>query len=181
MIFTETPITGCYVINIQPIGDDRGWFLRTFCKKEFSKISHSEEWVQLNHSYTSQKGTIRGMHFQTHPYSETKLVRCISGRIYDVVVDLRRDSKTFLSWFGVEISASNRKMIYIPKGLAHGFQTLSDNTELIYHHTEFYTPNSEAGIRFDDPTIKIKWPLLVTEISDRDHQHPSLDINFKGI
>ena len=147
MIFTETPLAGSYLISLTPYGDSRGWFARTYCKKEFNQIGHDKEWVQLNHSYSSTKGTVRGMHYQSEPYGEIKMVRCIAGVVYDVIIDLRKDSSTFLKWFGVEISGENKCMIYIPKGFAHGFQTLSDNAELIYHHTEFYTPSAEAGLR----------------------------------
>ena len=181
MIFTETPLKGSYVIDLEPIGDDRGWFSRTFCEKEFNKIGHNVYWVQLNHSFTKEKGTIRGMHFQTPPYGEIKLVRCISGAVFDVIIDLRKDSPTFLNYFGTELSSINKKMIYIPKGFAHGFQTLTDDCELIYHHSEFYTPNSEGGIKYNDPTIAIKWPIPMQSISERDNLHPLINQNFKGL
>jgi dTDP-4-dehydrorhamnose 3,5-epimerase len=135
----------------------------------------------MNHSFTKQKATIRGMHYQLPPFSEIKLVRCIAGAVYDVIIDLRKDSTTFLQWFGVELSAQNKKMIYIPQGFAHGFQALSDDCELIYHHSQFYTPGAEGGIKYDDKRVSINWPLTVTSISERDNQHPLLDKNFKGI
>jgi dTDP-4-dehydrorhamnose 3,5-epimerase len=137
--------------------------------------------VQLNHSVTDKKGTIRGMHFQIEPFREIKMVKCIAGAVYDVIIDLRRDSSTFLKWFGAELSAKNKKMLYIPEGFAHGFQCLGDNCELIYHHSAFYIPGAEGGIRYDDLMIKIKWPLPVTLLSPRDATHPYLDENFKGI
>jgi dTDP-4-dehydrorhamnose 3,5-epimerase len=181
MIFTPAPLNGCYVIEIEPSGDKRGWFARTYCKKEFEQIGHEKEWVQLNHSFTSQKGTIRGMHYQLPPHSEIKMVRCIAGAVYDVVIDVRKHSTTFLQWFGTEISAENKKMMYIPEGFAHGFQTLTDNCELVYHHSEFYTSGAEGGIRYNDPATGIVWPLPLTEISARDNNHPLLDSTFKGI
>lgn len=181
MNFIETKLKGCFEAEVIPYEDSRGWFARTFCKNEFSKIGHDKEWVQLNHSYTKQKGTIRGMHYQLSPHIETKLVRCISGAVYDVVIDLRKDSLTFLQWFGTELSATNMKMIYIPDGFAHGFQTLANDCELIYHHTAFYTPGAEGGINYGDLMIKIKWPLAITDISEKDKSYPLLDANFKGI
>jgi dTDP-4-dehydrorhamnose 3,5-epimerase len=181
MIFTAVPLAGAYTIDLEPYSDERGWFARFYSKDEFEKIGHSKEWVQLNHSVSYRKGTLRGMHFQHSPYKEIKMVRCIAGAIYDVIVDLRRDSPTFLQWFGIELSAENKKMLYIPEGFAHGFQTLADNTALIYHHTEFYTPKAEAGLRYDDPAFSIRWPLPVTVISERDAAHPFTDKNFKGI
>lgn len=180
MIFSATPLQGSYIINLEPYQDSRGWFARFYCKNEFKKIGHEKEWVQLNHSVTYKKGTLRGMHFQVHPYREIKMVRCIAGMVYDVIIDLRKDSSSFLHWFGTELSVANKKMLYIPEGFAHGFQCLSDNCELIYHHTEFYTPKAESGIRYDDPLINIQWPLPITEVSERDESHPQLDENFKG-
>ena len=181
MIFTATELVGSYVIDLQPIEDERGWFARTYCKNEFGKIGHTKDWVQLNHSFTKQIGSIRGMHFQLAPFSEIKLVRCIAGAVYDVIIDLRKNSPTFFKYFGVELSASNKKMIYIPEGFAHGFQALTDDCELIYHHSQFYTPGVEAGIKFNDPTINIQWPLPPTNISERDNTHTLIDNNFKGL
>jgi dTDP-4-dehydrorhamnose 3,5-epimerase len=181
MTFDAAPLQGSYVIGLHPFSDERGWFARFFCKKEFQQIGHTKEWLQLNHSVTYEQGALRGMHFQLPPYREIKMVRCIAGAVYDVIVDLRKDSATFLQWFGVELSAQNKKMLYIPEGFAHGFQVLAPNSELIYHHTEFYTPGAEGGVRYNDPLIDIQWPLAVTVISERDAQHPYLDENFKGI
>ncbi len=181
MIFTPTSLSGSFVIDLQPIEDERGWFARTYCKNEFSKIGHKKEWVQLNHSFTKQIGTIRGMHFQLAPFREIKLVRCIAGAVFDVIIDLRNTSPTYLQYFGVELSASNKKMIYIPEGFAHGFQALTINCELIYHHSQFYTPGVEGGIKFNDPSIAIQWPLPVNNISERDNTHSLIDINFKGL
>lgn len=181
MIFTPTKLSGSFTIELKPFIDNRGWFSRTFCKQTFEQIGHHSEWVQMNHSVTFKKGTVRGMHYQLPPFSEIKMVRCIVGAIYDVIVDIRANSPTYLQWFGTELSANNKKMMYIPEGFAHGFQTLTDDCELIYHHSNFYTPNSEGGLKFNDKSINIDWPLAVTEISERDNSHPLIGANFKGI
>jgi dTDP-4-dehydrorhamnose 3,5-epimerase len=181
MIFSPTPLAGSYVIEPAPFSDSRGWFARVYCKNEFQEIGHSKEWVQINHSFTAAPGAIRGMHYQRPPFSEIKLVRCIAGAVYDVMIDLRKDSASFLQWFGVELSAGNRKMLYIPEGFAHGFQTLTPGCELIYHHSAFYTPGAEAAIRFDDPAIGIQWPQPPGEVSDRDRGHPLLTGEFTGL
>jgi dTDP-4-dehydrorhamnose 3,5-epimerase len=181
MIFTAAPLAGVFTIELEPFSDERGWFARFYCKKEFQQIGHTKDWVQLNHSISTMKGTLRGMHFQFPPYRETKMVRCITGAVYDVIVDLREGSPTFLQIFGAELSAGNNKMLYIPEGFAHGFQTLEDNSALLYHHTEYYTPGAEGGFRYDDPVFAIQWPLPVAVISERDARHPSVDKNFKGI
>jgi len=181
MKFTPTTLQGLYIIDLHPVGDSRGWFARTYCKNEFASIGHTKEWVQLNHSFTRRKGTIRGMHYQLPPHREIKMVRCISGTVLDVAIDLREGSTTFLNWVSVELSAENKKMIYIPEGFAHGFQALTDNCELLYHHSAFYTPGSEAGIRYNDPLVNIQWALPVSDISDRDSFHLLLNESFKGI
>jgi dTDP-4-dehydrorhamnose 3,5-epimerase len=181
MTFIETSLPGSYLIELKPIGDDRGWFARTFCKNEFKKIGHDKEWVQINHSFSSIAGTVRGMHFQKYPHQEIKMVRCISGAIFDVIVDIRKDSPHFLKWFGAELSATNKKMMYIPEGFAHGFQTLTENCELIYHHTAFYEPTAEGGLNINDPMININWPKEISLISNRDQSHELLTDNFKGI
>ena len=181
MMFTPTPLAGSFVIELTPFADYRGWFARYYCKNSFAEIGHTKEWVQMNHSVSYQQGTIRGMHFQLAPYREIKMVRCIAGAVFDVIIDIRKDSATFLQWFGVELSAENKKMLYVPEGFAHGFQCVSDNCELLYHHSEFYQPAAEAGIRYDDPLIAIHWPLPVTVLSDRDAGHPLLTNDFKGV
>ena len=181
MIFTETSLKGSYLIDLHLVQDERGWFARTYCKNEFAKIGHTLEWVQMNHSFTQQMGTIRGMHYQQPPFSEIKMVRCISGAVFDVIIDLRKGSPNFLKYVGVELSSSNKKMIYIPEGFAHGFQTLADNSELIYHHSQFYMPGVEAGIRYDEPAVNIGWPLPAINVSARDLHHPMIDGNFKGL
>ena len=181
MRFTETTLKGSYVIDLEPFVDERGWFARTYCKNEFSKIGHSKEWVQFNHSFTRQKGTIRGMHYQLNPFSEIKLVRCIAGAVYDVIIDLRENSPTFLNYFGVELSSKNQKMIYIPEGFAHGFQTLKKDSELIYNHSQFYSPGVEGGIKYDEPKVNIEWPLPLSTISVRDSSFSLINENFKGL
>lgn len=181
MIFKSTGLEGLYVVELTPMSDERGWFARTYCKKEFEKIGLKKEWIQSNHSFTNKKGTLRGMHFQLPPNCEAKLIRCISGAVYDVALDLRKDSPTFLKWFGVELSAENKKMILIPEGFAHGFQTLADDSELIYNHSEFYTPDSEGAVRYDEPRVNIQWPLEALHISEKDSKHPYLTADFKGI
>ncbi|MES2836962.1 MAG: dTDP-4-dehydrorhamnose 3,5-epimerase [Bacteroidota bacterium] len=180
MIFEETNLKGAYVVSLELVNDARGGFARTFCKKEFSKINHTKEFVQLNHSYNTHKGTIRGMHYQVAPYQEIKLIRCVKGAVLDVIIDLRKNSPTFLKHFAVELSEENKKMIYVPEDFAHGFQTLTNNAELIYHHTQYYTPGSDAGIRFDDPALNIKWPFEAVMVSDKDKNYKLIDNNFKG-
>ena len=182
MIFTELALRGAYTIDLNAFSDERGWFARTYCKDEFSKLNIEQEWVQMNHSFTSHKGTIRGLHFQYPPYSEVKMIRCISGMVYDIIVDLRKDSPTFLHYTGIELSSADRRMVYIPQGFAHGFQALSDNAELIYHHSELYTPKAEGGLLYNDPILDIEWPSDVTEMSERDKNHPIINLEtFKGI
>jgi dTDP-4-dehydrorhamnose 3,5-epimerase len=179
--FTATPLSGSYVIEPKPFSDERGWFARTYCKKEFQEVGHTKEWVQINHSFTIKKGAIRGMHFQYPPFTEIKMLRCIAGSVYDVIVDIRSGSPTFLQWFAVELSAANKKMLYIPDGFAHGFQTITGNAELIYHHSAFYEPGHEGGLKYDDPKLNIQWPLPLTEISARDSSHPFITNDFTGI
>jgi dTDP-4-dehydrorhamnose 3,5-epimerase len=179
--FTETILKGSFTIELVPFFDERGGFVRTFCKREFSEINHTKEFVQLNQSYNTKKGTLRGLHYQVPPFSEMKLIRCVKGAVWDVIVDIRHNSPTFLKHYGVELSEQNRKMIYVPEGFAHGFQTLEDNSELVYHHTEYYAPNSEAGLNYLDPILKIEWPLPVSVISEKDKNNKFIDNTFKGI
>ncbi len=181
MTFTELPLAGAYLVEPKVFADERGMFYRYFCKDEFTAIGHTKEWVQMNHSYTAQAATIRGMHYQLPPFSEIKFLRCIRGKILDVIVDIREGSPTFLQWYGAELSADNRKMLYIPEGFAHGFQTLTNDCELIYHHSALYTSGKEGGLRWDDAQIGIQWPLEPVCISDRDQHHPLLTKEFKGI
>ncbi|MBA3663140.1 MAG: dTDP-4-dehydrorhamnose 3,5-epimerase [Bacteroidetes bacterium] len=181
MKFNAQFLAGLYTIELNVLNDERGSFARTFCKKEFAQIGHTKEFVQLNQSWNTKKGTIRGMHFQQPPFREVKLIRCVRGAVSDTVVDIRKNSPTFLEHFTVELSEENRTMIYVPEGFAHGFQTLTDNADLVYHHTEYFVPNAEGGLRYNDPLLNIKWPLPVSEISERDKNHPLIDNNYKGI
>ena len=181
MIFTETKLKDAFIIDLEPFKDERGLFARTYCKNEFEGIGHSKEFVQFNHSETRTKASIRGVHYQNPPFAEIKLIRCIKGSVFDILVDIRKGSPTFLQWVGVELSAENKRMIYIPEGFAHGFQTLEEDTHLIYHHTAFYTPGHEGGIRFDDPRIGIEWPMEATVLSEKDQNYPYLTDSFTGI
>lgn len=180
MRFKEIPLKGLYIVDLVPHEDSRGTFCRIFCRKEFEQIGLDEEIVQVNHSVTRTKGTVRGLHFQLQPASETKIIRCIQGAAYDVAVDIRSHSPTFLQWYGIELSRENAQIIYIPKGFAHGFQALTDNTELLYHHTAFYDEAHERGLRHDDPRLSIDWPLQVISVSERDAHHPLIDDAFVG-
>lgn len=181
MIYHQIPLQGAYIFDLEPFRDQRGFFVRTYCKNEFSAIGHSKEFVQCNHSMTKDKGTLRGLHYQVPPSAEIKLVRCISGEVFDVIVDLRKGSKTFLKYFGVVLSEKNFKMIYVPEGFAHGFQTLKNNTQMIYHHTAFYSPEHETGIRYNDPSIRINWPLEPKNLTEKDQNYSLIDKNYKGI
>lgn len=174
MIFHDTPLKGCYIIEQEPYIDHRGSFARVFCKKEFSQIGHQKEFVQFNHSVNPYKGTVRGMHYQKPPHSENKLIYCIKGAVYDVAIDMRKDSPTFRHYFALELSAANRKMLYIPEGFAHGFQVLEDMSELFYYHTAFYRPDFEEVVRFDDPAIGIEWPMPPMHLSEKDLKQPFL-------
>jgi dTDP-4-dehydrorhamnose 3,5-epimerase len=158
MIFTETALKGAYIIDLEPIEDDRGFFARTFCRKEFEDQGLIFEASQCNVAYNHRKGTLRGMHYQGAPHQEIKIIRCFRGAIYDVIVDLRSDSATFMKWIGVELSAKNRRMLYAPRDFAHGYQTLEDDTEIFYLVSESYHPESERGVRWDDPAFGIEWP-----------------------
>lgn len=181
MKFAETPLKGAYIIETEPFKDSRGLFARTYCKNEFQQIGHHKEFVQFNHSMTVQKGTIRGMHYQVPPSAEIKLIRCVRGCVFDVIIDIRENSPSFLSYVSVELSEDNMKIIYVPEGFAHGFQTLENNTQLIYHHTQFYTPENERGIRYNDPAIHINWPLDAVNITEKDQNYSLIDNHFKGI
>jgi dTDP-4-dehydrorhamnose 3,5-epimerase len=172
--FTPTEIPGAFIIDLEPHVDERGFFARTFCAREFAEHGLSMAIAQVNTSYNHRRGTLRGMHFQAEPAPEAKLVRCISGAIYDVVVDMRPDSPTYLRHVGVELSAANRRQLFIPRLCAAGYQTLADETEVAYQVSEFYTPETERGIRHDDPALGIAWPVPVTEISAKDAAWPLL-------
>ena len=172
MIFTETGLRGVFIVELELRKDNRGFFARTFCAKEFEAQGLKPTVAQCNLSFNYRKGTLRGMHYQMAPHAETKLVRCTRGAIYDAIADLRPDSATYLSQITIELTAENRQALYIPEGFAHGFQTLTDETEVIYQMGEFYTPGSAYGLRYDDPALAIDWPLPISEISDRDLAWP---------
>ena len=172
MKFIKTCLPDLWVVEPEFLVDERGFFARTYCRKEFESRGLNPNLVQCNISFNKKKATLRGMHYQAKPYEEAKLVRCTIGRIYDVAVDLRSDSQTFMQWAAVDLSAENRKMLYIPEGFAHGFQTLMDNTEILYLISEFYHPECARGVRWNDPAFRIKWPDAKWIISDRDRQYP---------
>lgn len=175
MKFVETPLKGAYLIDLEKRGDDRGFFARAFCRDEFAKVGLAPVFVQVNNSLSAQKGTLRGMHYQLAPKAETKVVRCIRGSLYDVILDLRKGSATFGQSFGAELSAENRRMMYVPKGFAHGFITLSDDAEAFYFVDEFYGPECERGIRWNDPKFAIQWPIAPVVVSDKDAKHRDFD------
>lgn len=176
MIFHETKLKGAFIVDLDKKDDDRGFFARAFCSREFEEHGLRPQVVQANMSYNHKKGTVRGMHYQVSPASEPKFIRCISGAIWDVIIDMRPDSPTYLQHIGVELSAENRRAIYVPDMFAHGNQALTDGAELLYLVGEFYTPGCERGVRFDDPVIGIEWPLPVTVISENDQSWPLLDV-----
>jgi dTDP-4-dehydrorhamnose 3,5-epimerase len=168
MRFIETEFAGAYIIEAEPHADSRGLFARTFCSREFRDHGLVDAFVQCNTSWNARKGTVRGLHFQLAPSCEVKLVRCTTGALWDVIVDLRPESPTYLRYLGVELTAANRSALYIPEMFAHGFQALEDGTEVFYQMSEFYAPKLAAGLRYDDPKIGITWPLAVTCISEND-------------
>jgi dTDP-4-dehydrorhamnose 3,5-epimerase len=172
MIFIQTNIPGAFIIEIELIADERGFFARTFCKREFEARSLETNFVQCSISYNRRKGTLRGMHYQISPYEETKIVSCIKGSIYDVVLDLRPDSDTFRQWVAVDLNDRNHRFLYIPKGCAHGFQTMEDDTEVYYQISEFYHPESARGIRWDDRAFSVFWPGPINVISAKDRNYP---------
>jgi dTDP-4-dehydrorhamnose 3,5-epimerase len=180
MIFHETKLPGAFIVELDKKLDDRGFFARAFCANEFQDHGMPGRFVQANMSFNHKKGTLRGMHYQVQPASEPKFIRCINGAIWDVIIDMRPESPTYLQHIGVELSAENRKAIYVPDMFAHGNQALTDGAELLYLVGEFYTPGCERGVRFDDPAIGIEWPLPVTVISDKDAKWPLLDVNVKA-
>jgi dTDP-4-dehydrorhamnose 3,5-epimerase len=171
MIFSETSLTGAYVIEIEKIEDERGFFARTMDIKKNEEIGLDSNIIQSSISFNIKKGTIRGMHYQIEPYEEVKFVRCTKGKVFDVIVDLRKDSETYKKWISVELSESNHKILYIPKGFAHGFQTLEDNSEVLYEITQTFNPEYSRGFRFDNDAYKIKWPLDVSSISKKDKDY----------
>lgn len=181
MNLLRTPIAGLMVAETRPFADHRGAFARLYCRKELAPAIGARQIVQINHSMTRTVGAMRGMHFQHPPHAEMKLVRCLKGRVWDVAVDLRAGSPTFLQWHAEELSADNARMFVIPEGFAHGFQVLEPDSQLLYLHTAFYEPASEGGLSCTDPRLAIAWPLPVQDLSLRDAGHPALTDNFSGI
>ena len=175
MNFTETKLPGAVIVDLEPRGDERGFFSRTWCEREFIEAGLSTRISQANVSLSRDKGTVRGMHLQLPPAAEIKLVRCIRGAIYDVIIDLRPSSPTFCEWVGVELTSENRRALYVPEGFAHGFQTLTTDAEAFYQVSEFYTPEYETGCRYNDPCFGIEWPEEVTVVSEKDNSWPDFE------
>jgi dTDP-4-dehydrorhamnose 3,5-epimerase len=180
MKFHKTSLLGAYTIELDKRGDDRGFFARLFCQKEFDAAGAPMSAVQINNSLSAKAGTLRGMHYQLPPAAEIKVVRCVRGALYDAIIDIRPDSPTFGKWFGIKLTAENRLMLLVPKGFAHGFLTLSDDTEAFYMVSEFYGPEQERGIRFDDPRFNIEWPNTPVEVSSKDRAWPDFSPTFHG-
>lgn len=178
--FIPTPLAGAYIIHSNAFEDERGSFSRIFCKEELAEIFEGDI-LQINHSVTFKKGSFRGFHFQYPPFCEEKIVKCIKGSIIDIIIDIRKDSKTFLKSHQEVLSSENNNMLFIPKGFAHGFQTLEEDTELLYFHSEQYNPKNEGALSFKDPNLMIHLPLEVSEISPKDLEHPFMDNNFVGV
>lgn len=172
MKFTQSPLPGAYVIELEKGQDSRGFFARSFCEREFQQHGLEHRYVQMNHSLSKQRGTLRGLHYQVAPAQEVKVVRCIRGRIWDCILDLRLDRSTYGQWFGTELSADQHNFLYVPKDFAHAFITLEDDCEVLYQVSEYYTPAAERGIRWNDPKFAIQWPIDPVVISDKDRSHP---------
>jgi dTDP-4-dehydrorhamnose 3,5-epimerase len=181
MKFRPTPLVGAHTIEIERRGDDRGFFARVFCSNEFSRAGLVKDFVQINNSLSSKKGTLRGLHFQLPNSAEVKVVRCVKGALWDAIVDLRPDSPTFAQWFGVELNEQNRVMMYVPRGFAHAILTLTDDTEAFYLVSDFYAPDRERGLRWNDPHFNIKWPIEPRDISPKDASWPNFDPAFHEI
>jgi dTDP-4-dehydrorhamnose 3,5-epimerase len=175
MKFRATKLHGVFEIRIEPESDERGFFARTWCQREFSNFGLDPRLVQCNVSFNPRKGTLRGLHYQVPPFEESKVVRCTRGAIYDVVLDLRPESPTFKAWLAVNLTAENRNMVHVPEGCAHGFLTLEDESEVFYQMSEFYDPASARGVRWDDPAFRIAWPEQITLISERDRTYPNFE------
>lgn len=175
MRFTDAALPGVYLIDIQPLEDERGFFARVWCRDELERKGLASDLGQMSLSFNRRKGTLRGVHYQAAPHEEVKLVRCTRGAIYDVLLDLRRDSPTFRQWISAELTAENRRTLYVPKGIAHGFQTLADDTEILYQISEFHHPESARGVRWDDPAFGIDWPDRRPILSERDASYPEFD------
>jgi dTDP-4-dehydrorhamnose 3,5-epimerase len=181
MIIEDTKITNVKIIHSEPFSDERGFINRIFCQNELNSIQKNMIIKQINHSMTIFKGTVRGLHFQYPPHAELKIIRCMKGSIFDVAVDLRKDSPTFLEWHGELLSADNMKALVIPEGFAHGFQSLDDNIEMLYIHTQSYCKEAEGSLRYDDSKIDIKWPIKVSNISKKDLSAPFVPSNYRGV
>ena len=177
----DTPLLGLKVMQRKRIEDSRGFLSRFFCANEFNAYGFNKALSQINHTLTRQKGAVRGLHYQQPPHAEIKLVSCLKGEVFDVAVDLRKNSPTFLQWHGEVLSENNQRSLLIPDGFAHGFQTLTEDCELIYLHTASYVKEAEAALNVVDPRVGIKWPLQITELSERDCSHPMIKIDFEGI
>ena len=175
MTFHETKLPGVFEIHLEPLPDERGFFARCWCQEEFENMGLNTRVAQCSVSFNTRKGTLRGIHYQAAPYSETKVVRCTRGAIYDVVVDLRPDSPAFKEWVAVVLTASNRHMVYVPEGCGHGLMTLEDETEVFYQISKFYNPKSARGVRWDDPAFQIAWPEKVEVISEKDRTYPDFE------
>jgi dTDP-4-dehydrorhamnose 3,5-epimerase len=176
MFFTETPLQGAYLISLEKREDKRGYFARAFCTQEFSRHKLETKFVQANISFSAKSGLIRGMHYQCGEHAEVKLVSCVRGSIYDVIVDLRKESPTYMKWFGAELSDHNGHLMYVPKGFAHGYQALSDDAFVHYMVSAYYSPDAEDGIKYNEPAIGIKWPIAVTDISQKDAEWPLMEL-----
>lgn len=175
MRFLPTGVEGAWIVEMEPRGDERGFFARAWCEHEAAAVGLRPRWVQANMSLSRDIGTLRGMHYQQAPWQEAKLVRCTRGAIYDVIIDLRRESPTYMKWIGVELTAENRRALYVPEDFAHGFLTLTGDVEISYLVSQFYTPHAERGIRWNDPAVGIKWPAKVNVISDKDARWPAVE------
>jgi dTDP-4-dehydrorhamnose 3,5-epimerase len=180
MKFHKTPLDGAFLVELEKRGDDRGFFARFFCEREFGAQGLETRFVQVNNSLSARKGTLRGLHYQLPPAAEVKLVRAIRGALWDVIVDLRAGSATFGKWFGAELNEDNRLMMYVPRGFGHGFITLTDDVETLYMVSDFYAPQSERGLRWNDPALAIQWPIAPTEISEKDKSWAAFDATFHG-
>jgi dTDP-4-dehydrorhamnose 3,5-epimerase len=172
MLFSNVRLKGAYLIELEKLADDRGFFARSWCQMEFGKYGMCTRVAQCNIGFSKKKGTLRGLHYQIAPYQEAKLVRCTKGAIYDVIIDLRPDSPTYKEWLGIELSAENHRMLYVPEGFAHGYQTLVHETEIFYQTSQFYNPEFARGVRYDDPAFGVEWPFAVASISDTDRSWP---------
>ena len=175
MLFHKTPLAGAFIIEQQPHRDERGFFARYFCAQEFREAGLVDTYPQINNTFTADKGTLRGLHFQLAPFAEAKVIRCVRGRIWDVIVDLRPDSPTFKQWYGAELDAESRQMMYAPRGFGHGVLTLCDDVELIYSMSDVFSGPHQRGLRWDDPALSIRWPIAPVLISEQDRSLPCLD------